>query len=118
MYKIIALENGHIDSCIKMIEALQNCSLDTKITILRGLMVSTSTYFDSLEEVLRGTGEIVYKCLDDHKRTLGSDINFYRLLSMTMRVMENRGWFNVNDKGKKPRCSNISNIFMLCIHVN
>ena len=61
------------------------------------LMSNTSTYFDSLEEVLKDAGQTILTWLDSHREELGSTIAFSRLISMTMKAMDNRNWFNKSD---------------------
>ena len=98
---ISALENGHVDCCITMIKALEECSVVAKSTNLKALMLNTSAYFDTLENVLTATGEIISRLLADQKSTLGQDINFHRLLSAAMRAVGRTDWFDMNHPSKE-----------------
>ena len=97
---ITALENGNVDSCIEIIKNLEKCSFEAKTSVLQALMVCTSTYFDSLEYILKATGDIVSKLLCELKKIFDHDINFHRLLSISMKSLGRGCWFSINDTGK------------------
>ena len=96
----IALHQGHVDSCVQLIKAIESNSLQVKVTNLRAMVVNTATSFDILTEIINQTVDIVSKWLEEKRQAVDGESGFLHFLAMTMKAKNCKDWFNPNDKGE------------------
>ena len=57
----LALKEGHIDSCIAMVKALQQSSLEVKTLNLKTMLMMAPSCSESVDQVLRATDDTMAK---------------------------------------------------------
>ena len=88
-----ALRRSHVETAIRIMKLLQECSTDVKAVNLRGVINSGMG-----EVIFRRTGNQIRRWIDEGGTGLSSEEDL-RLMAKIMRIQGHKTWYNPNDKG-------------------